>query len=119
MLSRRGLQCPSCGNRVVASREIFSEGLHCVQCGRLVHVPIVYTRTLVVLSGVIGLVLLWLAGARSVMTLSLLYLPVGFLVATVVVPTALIVAPPKLAVGRPPGQFTTLGLGREDEDRHN
>src|SRR6266446_1792549 len=98
---KRGLHCPLCHNNVAASRLVFYPGLRCVRCGSILRVPTGYVRTLVLLSFVIGFFLVWAAGVTNTVLFSLLWLPIGFLIGTLVVPAALHVLPPKLVTGDP------------------
>lgn len=114
----KGLRCPSCDTKVIESKAIFYVGVRCRGCGRTLRVSTAYARTLVLLSGAIGLLLVWIAGVRSLLGLSVFLLPIGFLVGTVVVPVALHVLPPSLSADEP-GHLTTLALGRGEDDHHD
>jgi hypothetical protein len=58
-----------------------------------------------------SLVLLWELGIRD-LRLFLFYLPLGFLILTLMVRVAPFLVPPRLYVGKPPSAITKLDLSR-------
>jgi len=88
-----GLRCPSCNDRIAASKVIFREESRCPQCGSALHVSGAYGRALVLLSLVIGFFLVWIVGVRDMVHFCLFWLPTAFLVLTVVVRVAPFVLP--------------------------
>jgi uncharacterized paraquat-inducible protein A len=107
----RYVKCPQCGGRVPLSRRVFSEDFHCIRCDVPLHVSVWYTRSLVLLSLAIAVVLLWAAGISDLWSL-VLFAPLGFMIATVLARTAIFVVPPRLCVDAVRGfaTFTTLDL---------
>lgn len=101
-------RCPRCGGQIPASKLLFREDFHCVRCDAPLHVGVTYSRVLVLLSLLVSLAVLWATGARDVRLL-LFYLPLGFLILTIVVRLAPFVVPPRLQLGKPTA-FTRLDL---------
>jgi hypothetical protein len=96
---RRGVRCPQCSRRMPFSKLIFREDFRCIQCQVPLHTSVLYSRVLVLLSAVLSLALLWIFGIRD-LRLFLFYLPLGFLILTVVVRVAPFVVLPHLYVGK-------------------
>jgi hypothetical protein len=94
------------------SKLVFREDFRCIRCQVPLHVSLAYSRALVLLSVLTSAVLLWAVGIRD-LRLFLFYLPVGFLILTVIVRIAPFVVPPRLNVGKPekPGVIT-LGISK-------
>lgn len=115
---RRQLKCPSCHNTITASKLIFVQGLPCGNCGSILRASKAYLQTLVLLSCVLGFFLVWAAGIRSIVLISLLGLPTGFLLATIAVPIALWLIPPALVTSEVE-HLTRLGLGHHRPTRDN
>jgi uncharacterized paraquat-inducible protein A len=100
--------CPHCGARIPISKLIFREEFQCSRCQTPLHVSVNYSRALVLFSGLISLVFLWAVGIPYLWLL-LLFLPLGFLILTMVVRVASLVVHPRLYVGKP-SAFTKLDL---------
>jgi len=111
-----GLQCPSCRSLATASKLIFSEGFRCPGCGIRLQVSPAYTRALLLISCVIGILLVWLAGVRGVVHFCLFWTPTAFVVLSVVVRIAPHLLRPIL-IRRQQSHVTTLGLGNGEENR--
>ena len=105
----RRVRCPRCGGQIPVSKVVFREDLHCARCGVPLHVGVTYSRVLVLLSLLVSLAALWVTGIRDVRLL-LFYLPLGFLILTVVVRLAPLVVPPGLQLGKPTTGITRLDL---------
>jgi hypothetical protein len=75
------------------SKLLFREDFRCIQCEVPLHVSATYSRVAVLLSAVISLALLWELGIRDI-RLFLFYLPLGFLILTVIARVAPFVVPP-------------------------
>jgi hypothetical protein len=103
--------CPQCGGRVPLSMLLFRRDSRCIRCRVPVHVSPMYSRVLVLLSAFASIVLLWELGVRD-LRLLLFYLPVGFLILTVMVRVAPFVVAPRLYVGEVSGT-TRLHLSEE------
>jgi uncharacterized paraquat-inducible protein A len=118
---RRGVRCPQCGRIMPLSKLIFREDFRCIRCQVPLYVSVTYSRVLVALSGLSGLVLLWVLGIRELglfLFCSPLCLPLGVLVMTLMVRVAPFVVPPRLYLGKPPSAITKLDLsagGRDDK----
>jgi hypothetical protein len=97
---KRGVRCPQCGRRMPLSKLLFREDFRCIRCQVPLYVSVAYSRVLVLLSALASLVLLWELGIRD-LRLFLFYLPVGFLILTLMVRVAPFVVPPHLYVGKP------------------
>ena len=105
---RRGVRCPQCGRRMPLSKLLFRENFRCIRCQVPLHVSVAYSRVLVLLSAFTSLVLLWELGIRD-LRLFLFYLPLGFLILTVMVRVAPFVVRPRIYVGKP-SAITKLDL---------
>jgi len=105
------VQCPQCSSHVPLSKEVFREDLHCIRCEVPLHVSVWYSRSLYLLGLAIAVTLLWAAGISDLWSL-VLFLPLGFMIMTVLVRTVIFVVPPPLRVGQVRGftTFTTLDL---------
>ena len=106
------VKCPQCGGRVALSKEVFREDFHCVRCEVPLHVSVWYCRFFVLLSLVMAVALLWGAGVTDLWTL-VLFIPLAFVIMTILVRTVIFVVPPPLCVGtagRGFPTFTTLDL---------
>jgi uncharacterized membrane protein YfcA len=97
---RRGARCPQCGRKISPSKFLFREDFRCIGCQVPLHVSLAYSRVLVLLSAFASLILLWELGIRD-LRLFLFYLPLGFVILTVVARVALLVVPPRVYVGKP------------------
>jgi|SRR5260370_15146427 len=97
---KRGVRCPQCGRRMPLSKLLFREDFRCIRCQVQLHVSVAYSRVLVLLSALTSLAVLWGLGIRD-LRLFLFYLPLGFVILTVVVRVAPVVVPPRLYVGKP------------------
>lgn len=102
------VSCPSCSAQLPISKSLFRQDLRCSRCQTRLHVSVNYSRALILLSAGLSLVLLWAAGIRN-LWLFVLYLPLGFTIATVVVRIAPFIVRPPLRVGEP-GFFVRLDL---------
>ena len=105
---KRGVRCPQCGRRMPLSKLLFREDFRCIRCQVPLHVSVAYSRVLVLLSAVASLAVLWELGIRD-FWLVVFFLPLGFLILTLVARAAPFVLPPRLRVGRP-GAITKLDL---------
>jgi hypothetical protein len=90
--------CPQCGARWWPSKLIFRRDFRCSRCQSILHVSPTYSRALVLLSAFTSLALLWLLGIRD-LRLCLFYVPVGFLVLTIMVRFVPLILAPRLFVG--------------------
>jgi hypothetical protein len=106
---RRGVRCPHCGGRIALSKLVFREDFRCIRCQVPLHVSIAYSRVLVLLSAFTSLALLWILGIRD-LRLFLFYLPLGFVILTVIARVAIFVVPPRIHLGKPPSVITKLDL---------
>jgi uncharacterized paraquat-inducible protein A len=106
---RPGVRCPQCGRRMPLSKLLFREDFRCIGCQVQLHVSVTYSRVLVLLSALASFVLLWELGVRD-LRLFLFYLPIGFLILTIMARAAPFVVPPRLYVGKPPSVITKLDL---------
>lgn len=105
---RKSLTCPVCNRQVDESKRIFRRDLRCKQCGSAIRVSTGYIRTLCFVSIVVGFILLWAAGKRDTVQLSMLLLPTAFVVLTITVRIAPYVVRPTLVAGEPQTHVTTL-----------
>lgn len=94
------VSCPHCYARLAISKSLFREDLRCNHCQTRLHVSVNYSRALIIFSAVISIVLLWAAGIRD-LWLIVLYLPLGFVIGTVLVRTVPFIVRPPLRVGEP------------------
>jgi hypothetical protein len=92
--------CPRCAAPLSISKSLFRQGLRCSGCQTKLHVSVVYSRTLVFLSAVVSLGLLWIAGIRN-LWLFVLYLPVGAVILSVAVRVVPFIVRPPLCIGQP------------------
>lgn len=120
--------CPSCSGTItrsstlVLTRQILRSDFRCPHCGVALQFPVWYMRSLVLLGLVIGFVLTWqLGGPRDWVfgiipwAALLLYLPVGFLVLTVLVRIVPVFARPALILRPPHAHMTTLNLAAPEK----
>jgi hypothetical protein len=105
---RSYVRCPHCAARLANSKALFRQDLRCSQCQARLHVSVNYSRALYFLSLLISLVFLWAVGIRN-LWLFVLYLPLGFVILTVMVRIAPYIVRPPLQVGEP-GAFVQLDL---------
>jgi hypothetical protein len=105
---RPGVRCPQCGRRMPLSKLLFREDFRCIGCQVPLHISVAYSRVLVLLSALASLVLLWELGVRD-LRLFLFYLPIGFLILTIMVRVAPFFVRPRLYVGKP-SAITKLDL---------
>ena len=105
----RGVRCPQCGRRIPPAKLIFRGDFQCIGCQVPLHVSVAYPRVLVLLSIFTSLAVWWIFGIRD-LRLFLFYLPLGFLILTVIARVALFAVPPRLYVGKPPSVITKLDL---------
>jgi hypothetical protein len=77
-------------------------------------VPFRYSRVVILVTYMIGLVFVWLEGIRNTAAFSLGFLCAVLLALPLVLRLALIVHPPKLVTGKKPSSIITLDL-RDDE----
>ena|SRR3974390_966511 len=110
------VKCPQCGGRVPLSGSVFREDFHCIRCEAPLHVSVWYTRCLVLLSGAVALVPLWVV--ISDLWAVILFILVSFVILSVLVRTVIFVIPPPLRVGdifAGFSTFTTLDLKAESK----
>jgi hypothetical protein len=108
---RSFVRCPQCSGRVHISMLLFRKDSRCIRCRVPLHVSPAYSRALVLLSAFTSIVLLWELGIRD-LRFFLFYLPVGFLVLTIMVRVAPFVVAPRLYVGKLTAT-TTLDLSED------
>jgi hypothetical protein len=106
---RRGVTCPQCGRGMPLSKALFREDFRCILCQVPLYVSVAYSRTLVLLSMITSLALLWTLGIRNL--LLLLFLPLGFVVLTIMVRLAPLVVSPRVYMGKP-STMTKLDLSK-------
>jgi DNA-directed RNA polymerase subunit RPC12/RpoP len=109
--------CPACSRPFEYSRAIFRPDFRCPHCGEAVVLSRLYTRSLLLLSLLIGFVLTWqLGGPRECvfgiipLPALLLYFPVGFLILMVLIRTVPFLIRPNLVLRRSTTYLTTLNL---------
>ena len=113
----RRVPCPRCLAPIdVTKTANLRRGNRCIRCGVEVRIADTYARVLSVVSGLIGVVLMWELGFR-VLNIFVFSPLVWFLVLMVMVRVAVYIVPPRLEL-RDSGSFTTLGLteGTEEEN---
>ena len=122
---RRTLPCPACSKSLELSRLVFLPNFTCRHCGVALKVSLPYSRSLGVLSVLLGYALAW-EGSKifppsylfGIPTLFLLlWAPIGYLFLIVLVRVAPFLVKPRL-VREWPSEFTKLGLtSRPKDDR--
>ena len=102
--------------------QILRPDFRCSHCGAALQLPVWQLRSLVLFSLVIGFVLTWqLGGPRDWVfglipwAALLLYLPVGFLILTVLVRTVPFLVRPTLVLRPPHAHMTTLNLAATEK----
>jgi hypothetical protein len=109
--------CPACSGSVEISRPLFCADLRCPRCGVALGVSPLYGRVVVLLGILLGAVPAWEVGIHSARccllvmgsVFVLLWIPIGFLVLTVVVRVAPFLVKPTLVL-RQRHRLTTLDL---------
>ncbi len=102
--------CPRCRADISMSKKIFAGDFQCPRCGVQVYVSGIYVRTLVVLSALLGSLLVWAIGIRSIFSFCLVAPLALFPVLLIIIRVAPHVLRPTFALLKP-GTFTTLRLG--------
>src|SRR5258708_3048612 len=123
MTFHRTVPCPACSKALEVSRLVFRPDFACVYCGVQLKVSLLYLRSLVVLSGLLGYALAWKASRIcppsymfGIPTLFLvLWAPIGYLFLIVLVRVVPFLVKPKLVLEWP-SEFTTLGLTSRPKD---
>jgi hypothetical protein len=103
----RYVRCPQCGGRIPLSKEVFREDFHCLRCEAPLHVSVWYSRFLALLSLAIAMALLRAGGASDLWSI-VFFIPLGFIILTVLVRTVVFVVPPRVCVGTAFRGFTTF-----------
>jgi len=83
---RRSSLCPSCKAPVAQSRRMFRENFRCGCCGAKLYVSGAYRKCVLLLSVVLGFLAVWIVGIRDILHFCLYWLPVSFVLLTVLVP---------------------------------
>lgn len=111
------MTCPACSQPIEYSRSIFRPEFRCPKCGEAVIASPLYTRSIVLLSLVVGFVLTWQLGGPRECVFGIipwralfLYLPAGFLVLTVLVRIVPFLVRPTLVLAQSVAYLTTLDL---------
>jgi hypothetical protein len=109
------LNCPQCFGPIPVSTKSLRRGNKCTGCGSELRISNIYARVLSVVSGVLGVGILWAIHVRDV-TIFLWAVPMWFAVLWVMVRIAIRVIPPRVELSGS-GPFTTLDLqDRSKED---
>jgi hypothetical protein len=117
MFDRGSVACPACSCPVEMTRSVFRSDFRCPHCGVALSASPLYVRFLALLSLLLGIALAWEIGSRGPRncflgipwTVFLLYLPLGFIVLTLLIRIAPFVMRPALVLRRP-NHVTTLNL---------
>jgi hypothetical protein len=120
---RRTVPCPACSKALEVSRLVFLLDFACCHCGVALKVSLLYSRSLVGLSVLLGYALAWEASRIfppsflfGIPTLFLvLWVPLGYLSGVVLVRVAPFLVTPKLVLEWP-SEFTTLSLTSRPKD---
>jgi hypothetical protein len=120
MFDHRSVACPSCSNPVKITRSIFR--FRCPHCDASLEVSALYTRSIVLLSVLLGYAFAWEIGTLGPRFcfgvpwgFLLFWAPIGFLVLTLLVRIAPFLVKPKLVLRRP-NDGTTLNLTSAPKD---
>jgi hypothetical protein len=123
MSSNEYVACPACSILFKVSKSVFGSDFHCPNCDAGIEVSAWYTRSLVLLSVLLGYALAWrigLLGPRSPFFdipwgFFLLWAPLGFLILTLLLRTVPFLIKPTLVL-RSPGHVMTLNLRARPKD---
>ncbi len=126
MLGHKSVECPACSLAVTISRSVFRLDFHCPHCGAALKAAPIYLRILVLLSVLIGYVLAWgigIYGPRACFGVPwgfyLFWMPIGFLVLSLLVRVAPYVVCPPLVLRHPfDSHLTTMHLSSDPKDDH-
>lgn len=121
--------CPACSIPIETSLSVFRLDFKCPHCGAALAVPLLYTRVLVVISGLLGYALAWKIAAPDLpqffydflWKFCLLSLPTGYLVLTLLVRIAPFLVKPSLVLRPPFDVFLTslnLSSGPMDDPKN-
>src|SRR5438270_5365359 len=117
MANSKSVECPACSGALEISRSVFRSDFRCPHCGAALEVSVLYTRFIVLLSLILACPPAWeigILGPRSCFFgipwgFYLFWLPLGFLILTVLVRIAPSLVRPTLVVRRP-HHFMALNL---------
>jgi len=118
-LKRGSVACPNCSCPVEVNRSVFRSDFRCPHCDAALRVSPGYLRWLGLLSLLLGVALAWEMGSRGPRNcllgipwaVLLLYLPLAFLVLTLLVRIVPFLIKPTLVLRQPfDGHMTTLNL---------
>ena len=120
----RTVACPACSSPVGISRSVFRLDFQCPHCGAALKVSPLYLRILGVFSVLVGYVLAWkigIYGPRACFGIPwgfyLLWMPIGFLVLSLLVRIAPFLVRPTLVPRRSfESHLTTLNLSPDPKD---
>jgi hypothetical protein len=122
---RRTVPCPACSKTLEMSRLVFLPDFVCRHCGVVLKVSLLYLRSIVALSVLLGYALAW--EANRILPPSyvfgiptpflVLWAPIGYLSGVVLVRVVPFLVRPKLVMEWP-SEFTTLGLTSRPKDDH-
>lgn len=96
----------------------FFQGFRCPGCGVRLQVSPAYTRALLLISYMIGILLVWPAGVRGVVGFCFLWVPTAFVVLSVAIRLAPHLPRPTLILWQQ-SHLTTLGLGKDDDNHRH
>lgn len=118
----KSIACPACSSPVALTRSVFRSDFRCPHCDAELVVSPLYTRLLVLLSVLFGYALAWEIGSLGPRScffnipwwFFVLWIPIGFLVLTLLVRVAPFIVRPALVL-RQSNHTTTLNLTSESK----